>query len=245
MAARDDEKVTIPALLEMKARGEPISMITAYDCPTARLADRAGIDVVLVGDSVANTVLGYESTVPVTLGEVLHHTRAVRRGLRRALLVGDLPFLSYQVSVEQAIESAGRLLKEGGAEAVKLEGGEEVCDRVEALDKMGIPVMGHIGLLPQRVSRLGGYRVQGREEAEARRLLNDAKALEEAGAFALVLASRAPSGRTATTSSGGASPPWRSTASPCRRRCWRDLSCRNPEGRTDDGWWIERIRWLK
>ncbi len=195
MAARDEkpekaeraEKVTIPALFEMKARGEPISMITAYDCPTARLADRAGIDVVLVGDSVANTVLGYESTVPVTLEEMLHHTRAVRRGLRRALLVGDLPFLSYQVSVEQAIESAGRLLKEGGAEAVKLEGGEEVCDRVEALNKMGIPVMGHIGLLPQRVSRLGGYRVQGREEAEARRLLNDAKALEDAGAFALVL----------------------------------------------------------
>ncbi len=182
-----DGKVTIPTLFEMKARGEPISMITAYDCPTARLADRAGIDVVLVGDSVGNNVLGYESTVPVTLEEMLHHTRAVRRGVERALLVGDMPFLSYQVSVEQAIESAGRFLKEAGADAVKLEGGEEVADRVEALDKMGIPVLGHIGLLPQRVSQTGGYRVQGREEAQARRLLRDAKVLEEAGAFALIL----------------------------------------------------------
>ncbi len=186
-AKSNDGKVTIPRLFEMKAQGEPISMITAYDYPTARLADRVGIDVVLVGDSVANNVLGYESTVPVTLEEMLHHTRAVRRGVERALLVGDMPFLSYQVSVEQAIESAGRFLKEGGADAVKLEGGAEILDRVEALDKMGIPVMGHIGLLPQRVSQLGGYRVQGREEAQARRLLRDAKALEEAGAFALIL----------------------------------------------------------
>jgi len=183
----EDEKVTIPKLFEMKVQGEPISMVTAYDWPTARLADRAGIDVVLVGDSVANNVLGYESTLPVTLEEMLHHTRAVRRGIKKALVVGDMPFLSYQVSVEQTIESAGRFLKEAGAEAVKLEGGEEVADRVEALDKMGIPVMGHIGLLPQRVSQTGGYRVQGREEAQARRILNDAKVLEEAGAFSLIL----------------------------------------------------------
>jgi 3-methyl-2-oxobutanoate hydroxymethyltransferase len=186
-AKANGEKVTIPQLFAMKERGEPISMVTAYDCPTARLADRAGIDVVLVGDSVANNVLGYESTVPVTLEEMLHHTQAVRRGVERALLVGDMPFLSYQVSVEQAIESAGRFLKEAGADAVKLEGGEEMAERVEALDRMGIPVMGHIGLLPQRVSKLGGYRVQGREEEQARRLLRDAKVLEEAGAFALIL----------------------------------------------------------
>jgi 3-methyl-2-oxobutanoate hydroxymethyltransferase len=182
-----DAKVTIPALFELKEKGEPISMVTAYDCPTARLADRVGIDVVLVGDSVANNVLGYESTVPVTLEEMLHHTRAVRRGVERALLVGDMPFLSYQVSVEQAIESAGRFLKEAGADAVKIEGGEEMAERVEALDRMGIPVMGHIGLLPQRVSQTGGYRVQGREEAQAKRLLHDAKVLEEAGAFSLIL----------------------------------------------------------
>lgn len=183
----EDEKVTIPKLFEMKEQGEPISMVTAYDYPTALIADKAGIDVVLVGDSVANNVLGYESTLPVTLEEMLHHSRAVRRGIKRALLVGDMPFLSYQVSVEQAIESAGRFLKEAGAEAVKLEGGEEVADRVEALDEMGIPVMGHIGLLPQRVSQTGGYRVQGRQEAQARRILNDAKVLEEAGAFSLIL----------------------------------------------------------
>jgi 3-methyl-2-oxobutanoate hydroxymethyltransferase len=182
-----DERMTIPKLFEMKEKGKPISMVTAYDCPTACLADRVGIDVVLVGDSVANNVLGYESTVPVTLEEMLHHTRAVRRGVERALLVGDMPFLSYQVSVEQAIESAGRFLKEAGADAVKLEGGEEMADRVEALDRMGIPVMGHIGLLPQRVSQTGGYRVQGREEAPAKRLLHDAKVLEEAGAFSLIL----------------------------------------------------------
>ncbi len=182
-----DEKVTIPTLYEMKAQGEPISMITAYDYPAALLADRAGIDVVLVGDSVANNVLGYESTVPVTLEEMLHHTKAVRRGIHRALLVGDMPFLSYQVSTEQAIESAGRFLKEAGAEAVKIEGGEEMAETVEVLDRVGIAVMGHIGLLPQRVSQTGGYRVQGRDEERARKLLHDAKILEEAGTFSLVL----------------------------------------------------------
>lgn len=180
-------KVTIPALLEMADRGEAISMITAYDHPTARLVDQAGIDVVLVGDSVGNNILGYTSTIPVTLAEMLHHTAAVSRGLQRALLVGDMPFLSYNVSHERAIENAGRFLKEAGAEAVKLEGGEEMAPRVEALEQVGIPVMGHIGLTPQRVSQLGGTRVQGRDEARARQLLEDARALEEAGAFSLIL----------------------------------------------------------
>lgn len=182
-----DEKVTIPRLLEMKERGELISMITAYDYPTALLVDQAGIDVVLVGDSVANNVLGYEGTVPITMEEMLHHTKAVRRGLKRALLIGDMPFLSYNSSNEQAIENAGRFLKEAGADAVKLEGGEEMAERVEALDRAGIAVMGHIGLTPQRVSQLGGYLVQGRDEERARKLLHDAKVLEEAGAFALIL----------------------------------------------------------
>lgn len=182
-----DKPVTIPRLFEMKADAEPISMITAYDHPTATLVDQAGIDVVLVGDSVGNNVLGYDSTVPVTMDEMLHHTRAVRRGIARALLVGDMPFLSYNVSDEQAIENAGRFLKEAGADAVKLEGGAGMASRVEALDQAGIPVMGHIGLTPQRVSQMGGYRVQGRDEAAARQLLRDARSLQDAGAFSLVL----------------------------------------------------------
>lgn len=182
-----DEKVTIPKLQAMKAAGEPITSLTAYDYPLAQLCDRAGIEIVLVGDSVANNVLGYRSTLPVTMEEMLHHTRAVRRGLRRALLVGDMPFLSYNSSDERAIENAGRFLKEAGAEAVKLEGGAEMAGRVEALERAGIAVMGHIGLTPQRVSQLGGYGVQGRDEPRARQLLADALALEAAGAFALVL----------------------------------------------------------
>ena len=182
-----DEKVTIPKLQAMKAAGEPITSLTAYDYPLAQLCDRAGIEIVLVGDSVANNVLGYRSTLPVTMEEMLHHTRAVRRGLRRALLVGDMPFLSYNSSDELAIENAGRFLKEAGAEAVKLEGGAEMAGRVEALERAGIAVMGHIGLTPQRVSQLGGYGVQGRDEPRARQLLADALALEAAGAFALVL----------------------------------------------------------
>lgn len=182
-----DKPVTIPRLYKLKAEGGIISMITAYDHPTAVLVDQAGIDVVLVGDSVGNNVLGYESTVPVTMAEMIHHTRAVRRGLHRALLVGDMPFMSYNVSDQQAIENAGRFLKEAGADAVKLEGGEAMAARIEALDRAGIPVMGHIGLTPQRVSQMGGYRVQGRDEAAARKLLDDAQALQDAGAFSLVL----------------------------------------------------------
>ena len=182
-----DKSITIPQLYQMKAEGEVISMITAYDHPTATFVDQAGIDVVLVGDSVGNNVLGYASTVPVTMDEMIHHTKAVRRGLERALLVGDMPFMSYNVSDEQAIENAGRFLKEARADAVKLEGGADMATRVASLVRAGIPVMGHIGLTPQRVSQMGGYRVQGRDEAAARRLLGDAHALQEAGAFSLVL----------------------------------------------------------
>lgn len=180
-------RVTTAALMEMKARGEKIAMLTAYDYPTACLLDEAGIDMLLVGDSVGNVVLGYDDTLPVTMEEMLHHTRAVARGARRAMVVGDLPFLSYQVSLPEAVLNAGRFLKEGGAQAVKLEGGSERAEVVRLLVETGIPVMGHIGLTPQSVHQLGGYRVQGKDEAAARRLLESALALEEAGVFALVL----------------------------------------------------------
>ena len=181
------ERVTVTAVRAMKARGERVVMLTAYDTPTARLLDAAGVDVILVGDSLAMVALGYETTLPVTLEEMLHHTRAVARGAARALLVGDLPFLSYQVSREEALRSAGRMLKEGSAQAVKLEGGLEVAGTVAALVEAGIPVMGHIGLTPQAVHRMGGYKVQGRTAEAAARLLKDAVALERAGAFSLVL----------------------------------------------------------
>lgn len=183
----DGERVTIRHVLEKKQRSEPLVVVTAYDFPFARLADQAGVDMVLVGDSVGNVVLGHATTVPVTLADILHHTRAVRRGLERALLVADMPFLTFQVSVEDALRNAGRLLQEGGAEAVKVEGGGPVVDVVHRLTEVGIPVMGHLGLLPQRVHALGGYRVQGQDEEAARRLLDDALALEQAGAFSLVL----------------------------------------------------------
>ncbi|MBI4414582.1 MAG: 3-methyl-2-oxobutanoate hydroxymethyltransferase, partial [candidate division NC10 bacterium] len=181
------ERVTVTAVRAMKARGERVVMLTAYDTPTARLLDAAGVDVILVGDSLAMVALGYETTLPVTLDEMLHHTRAVARGAARALVVGDLPFLSYQVSREEALRSAGRMLKEGNAQAVKLEGGVEVAGTVAALVEAGIPVMGHIGLTPQAVHRMGGYKVQGRTAEAAARLLKDAVALERAGAFSLVL----------------------------------------------------------
>lgn len=182
-----DERVTIPKLRAMKEAGEKIAMLTAYDWPTALLLDRAGIDVLLVGDSVGNNILGYPDTIPVTMDEMIHHTKAVRRGVKRALLVGDMPFMSYQISGEQAIANAGRFLKEGGAEAVKLEGGAEMADIISLLVRRGIPVMGHIGLTPQRAAQLGGLKVQGRDEETAQKLLNDAKILEEAGVFSLVL----------------------------------------------------------
>ena len=180
-------RVTVTAVRAMKGRGEKVVMLTAYDTPTARLLDQAGVDVILVGDSLAMVALGYETTLPVTLEEMLHHTRAVARGTSRALVVGDLPFLSYQVSREEALRSAGRMLKEGNAQAVKLEGGVEVAGTVAALVEAGIPVMGHIGLTPQAVHRMGGYKVQGRSAVAAARLLKDAVALEQAGAFSMVL----------------------------------------------------------
>lgn len=182
-----DDKVTIPGLLKRKEAGEKIACLTAYDWPTALLLDRAGIELILVGDSVGNNMLGYASTIPVTMDEMLHHTKAVRRGVERALVVGDMPFMSYQASSEEAIRNAGRFMKEGGADAVKLEGGEEIAELVRLLVRRGIPVLGHLGLLPQRASQTGGYKVQGRDEESARKILQEAQILEAAGVFSLVL----------------------------------------------------------
>jgi len=181
------DKVTIRTLPRMKAQGEKITMLTAYDYPLARAVDEAGIEVILVGDSLGMVVLGYPTTLPVTMDDMVHHCKAVARGVSRALLVADLPFMSYQVSREDALRNAGRLVKEGGAEAVKLEGGAEVLGAVEALVGAGIPVMGHLGLTPQSYHQMGGYRVQARTAEEADRLLKDAGALERAGIFSLVL----------------------------------------------------------
>jgi 3-methyl-2-oxobutanoate hydroxymethyltransferase len=175
--------VTIHHLRAWKAEGKRWAMLTAYDAPTAQILDRAGIPVLLVGDSVGNNVLGYDSTLPVTMQEMLHHTRAVNRGAERAMVVGDMPFLSYQVSVEEGIRNAGRFLKEGGAHAVKIEGPQ--LELVHRLVELGIPVMAHVGLTPQSVHGMGGYRVQGRGE-DAQRVAEEAHALEKAGAFAIV-----------------------------------------------------------
>ncbi|WP_286975982.1 3-methyl-2-oxobutanoate hydroxymethyltransferase [Acetomicrobium sp. UBA5826] len=180
-------RVTVGSLLEMKERGEKITLLTAYDYPTAKLLDEAGIDILLVGDSLGNVVLGYENTLPVTLEESLHHTRAVARGTNRAMVVGDLPFLYYQTTIAEAVWNAGRYLKEAGAHCVKLEGGRERAEIVHALTETGIPVMAHLGLTPQSVNVFGGYRVQGKTEQAAQHLIEDAMILEEAGAFAVVL----------------------------------------------------------
>jgi len=180
-------RVTTVTLREMKDRSERISMLTAYDYPIARLLDEAGIEVILVGDSLAMVGLGYETTLPVTMEEMLHHVRAVSRGVKRALLVADMPFGSFQASVEDGVRNAGRFLKEAGAQAVKLEGGREVADLTRRLTSVGIPVMGHLGLTPQMVHQFGGFKVQGRTAAAAERLREDALLLEEAGVFALVL----------------------------------------------------------
>ncbi|RLB58202.1 MAG: 3-methyl-2-oxobutanoate hydroxymethyltransferase [Deltaproteobacteria bacterium] len=181
------KKIDIVTLHKMKGEGKPITMVTAYDTPTARLLDAAGVDTVLVGDSVGNVVLGYPDTLPVTMEQMLHHTRAVRRGLERALLIGDMPFMSYQADRAEAVRNAGRFLKEAGADAIKLEGGGPMVERVEAIVQAGIPVVGHLGLTPQSATLLGGYRVQGTDAASARRILDDALALQAAGAFLLVL----------------------------------------------------------
>jgi len=182
-----DKKKTIFDIRRMKEDGEKITVLTAYDYPFARLMDQAGIDMILVGDSVGTVVSGYDNTLPVTVEEMIYHTRAVVRGTARALVVADMPFLSYQVDLRDARLNAGRLIKEGGAQAVKLEGGAHVAATIRAIVDMDIPVVGHIGLTPQSVHRMGGYRVQGREEEQARQLLADALAVEAAGAFALVL----------------------------------------------------------
>jgi 3-methyl-2-oxobutanoate hydroxymethyltransferase len=181
------KKVTVPEVVRMKARGEKIAALTAYDSLLASILDSAGIDVILVGDSGAMVFAGHETTLPITLDEMLYHTKAVRRGVQRALLVVDMPFLSYQTSVEEAIHNAGRMLKEGGAEAVKLEGGRPVVETVRRLVEIGIPVMGHLGLTPQSIHAFGGYKVQATDEDRAKRLLEDARMLEEAGAFSIVL----------------------------------------------------------
>jgi len=181
------KKLTVRDIIDLKGTGEKIVVLTAYDASFARFLDRNGVDIVLVGDSLGMVALGYESTVPVTMEEMLHHSRAVKHGVKRALLVGDMPFLSYQVDKREAIANAGRFLKEAGCDAVKVEGGLEICETVAAMVRAGIPVMGHIGLTPQTAGTLGGYKVQGKDGESARRLLAEAKGLAEAGAFAIVL----------------------------------------------------------
>ena len=180
-------RVTASELKAMKRRGERIVMLTAYDFPSARLVDAAGADVILVGDTLGMVVLGYDTTVPVTMEEMLHHVKAVVRGVRHALVVADMPFMSYQIGADDALRNAARFLKEAGAQAVKLEGGTTVADTVRRLVDAGIPVMGHIGLTPQSLHQFGGYKVQGKTPQAAIRLMNDAIALEQAGAFAVVL----------------------------------------------------------
>ncbi|HLF71991.1 MAG TPA: 3-methyl-2-oxobutanoate hydroxymethyltransferase [Dehalococcoidia bacterium] len=180
-------RITIADVQAHKGRGEKIVMLTAYDYPSARIAEEAGVDVILVGDSLGMVVLGYESTVPVTLEDMIHHTKAVVRGCERPLVIADLPFMTYQVSPEQALESAGRLVQETGCQAVKLEGGVAMAETVRRIVGAGIPVCGHIGLTPQSINQLSGYKLQGKTPEAAERLLEDAIALEAAGAFAIVL----------------------------------------------------------
>ncbi len=180
-------RVTVPTLRAQKARNEKIVMLTAYDATFARLLDQAGADILLVGDSVGMVVAGYENTLPVTLDEMIYHCRAVARGTKRAQVVGDMPFMSYQVSLEQGLSNAGRLMKEGGCHAIKLEGGAMHAELVQRLVSCGIPVMGHIGLLPQSVHQQGGFKVQGREAGGDARLMHDALALQNAGAYAIVI----------------------------------------------------------
>jgi 3-methyl-2-oxobutanoate hydroxymethyltransferase len=181
------KKITPVDIQAMKKQGKKITMLTAYDYPVALLEDRAGIDIILVGDSLAMTVLGHENTLPVTMEEMIHHTKAVVRGAKHCLIIGDMPFMSYNTSEREAILNAGRLMKEAGADAVKLEGGVSVKDTVKAIVKAGIPVMAHIGLTPQTISMLGGFKVQGKDAQAAQKIIDDALSLEDAGAFSVVL----------------------------------------------------------
>ena len=180
-------KNTTTSIMQMKNSGHKISMLTAYDYTTARLLDEAGVNTILVGDSLGNVILGYEDTISVTVEDMIHHSAAVARGAKNALVVTDLPFMSYQTSVYDAVVNAGRLMKEGRAGAVKLEGGKEVCPQIKAIVSAGIPVVAHLGLTPQSINTFGGFKVQGKTEAAAKKLIEDAKAVEEAGAFLLVL----------------------------------------------------------
>ena len=180
-------KNTTTSIMQMKNSGHKISMLTAYDYTTARLLDEAGVNTILVGDSLGNVILGYEDTISVTVEDMIHHSAAVARGAKNALVVTDLPFMSYQTSVYDAVVNAGRLMKEGRAGAVKLEGGNEVCPQIKAIVSAGIPVVAHLGLTPQSINTFGGFKVQGKTEAAAKKLIEDAKAVEEAGAFLLVL----------------------------------------------------------
>jgi len=183
----NEQRITVPYLKTMKQHGEKITMLTAYDFLFAKLMDRAGVEILLVGDSLGMVFQGQENTLPVTLEEVIYHTRAVKRGTRRALVIADMPFLSYQVSVEEAVRNAGRLLKEGGADGVKLEGGVTAMRAIEQMTQAGIPVMGHVGLGPQSCKLLGGHKVQGKTVESIRALIRDAQAVEAAGAFSLVI----------------------------------------------------------
>jgi len=180
-------RVTITEIKEMKQRKEKIPMLTAYDYVTAKMVDEAGVPLILVGDSLGMVMLGYESTIPVTMEEMMHHTKAVVRGAKKALIIGDMPFMTYHVTVSDALYNAARFIQEGGAQAVKLEGGEVVAEKIRRLVDCGIPVMGHIGLTPQSIHQLGGFKVRGKAVEEAKKFLNDARVLEEAGAFAIVL----------------------------------------------------------
>jgi 3-methyl-2-oxobutanoate hydroxymethyltransferase len=180
-------RLSVHELKAMKQRGEKFAMLTAYDYPTARILDDAGVPILLVGDSLGMVVLGYDSTIPVTMEEMLHHTRAVVRGTKRAIVVGDMPFMTYQTGIEDALRNAGRFLQEAGATCVKLEGGAHMAETVSRLVSIGIPVMGHLGLTPQSIGQLGGHKIQGKTPAAAVKLLQDALALQEAGVFAIVL----------------------------------------------------------
>ncbi|MEJ5198832.1 MAG: 3-methyl-2-oxobutanoate hydroxymethyltransferase [Anaerolineae bacterium] len=183
----DRKKVTLPMLFDKMAKGIPLTMITCYDYPMAYLVEQAGIDIVLVGDSLGMTMLGYESTLPVTMDDMIRHAAAVRRGTPNSWLIGDMPYMSYQPSDELAVLNAGRFMAEAACDGIKLEGGQEMCSRVRAIVAAGIPVMGHLGLTPQSVSSLGGFRLQGKTAKQAKKIVDDAQALEEAGAMAILL----------------------------------------------------------
>jgi 3-methyl-2-oxobutanoate hydroxymethyltransferase len=183
----DKKKLTLPLLFNKAVNHEPITWLTCYDYPTAYLQEQAGIDMILVGDSLGMTMLGYESTLPVTMDDMVRHAQAVRRGAPNTFVVGDMPYMTYQPSVETAIRNAGRFMAEAACDAIKLEGGEEMADKIYAISRAGIPAIGHLGLTPQSVSALGGYRVQGKGALQAKKILDNAKALEQAGAFMILL----------------------------------------------------------